>query len=219
MNYITRILAIILLIISTSTLNAASSINEMPMYGGGNKAVQLKKADEAFITDMMKAGYSRESGSQVTVQKGWDAFEKQNYAIAMKRFNQAWLLDPENGDVYHGFALVVYERDKSPSEAEKYFIMAFTKAKVNANAYVDYGRFLMLQKRYDESLIQLQKAFEKSPKAHNVCANMSFVFYKMNDFVQSCKWAKAAKLNNDLLESSYLEEICHRAGEDLQNMN
>lgn len=187
-------------------------INEIPMYGNMNKTEEMKKADAVLIAEVQKAGYSREAGAKAAVQRGWTSFDKGDLGGAMRRFNQAWLLDPENGDIYHGFAVVVHRRDKSLSEAEKYFHLALSKPKVGANAYVDYGRFLWLQNRYDESLAQLNKAIKISPTAYNAYSNISFVYYKKGDFVQACKWAKDAKTNNDQLEPGYLEEMCHRAG-------
>jgi len=188
--------------------------NEIPMYGGINKTEEMKKADADLIAGVEKAGYSRQSAAQEAVRKAWIYFEKGDFLTAMKRFNQAWLLDPENGDVYHGFALIVHQRDNAISEAEKYFHMALSKSRVSVNAYVDYGRFLWLQKRYDESLTQLNKALEISPKAYNARAHISFVYYKKGDFVQACKWGKAARANNDQLETGYLENVCSQAGSE-----
>jgi Tfp pilus assembly protein PilF len=204
------IAALLVILIGTSGV-IAQSFNEMPMYGGINKNEKMKKADADLIAAIEKAGYSRQSGSQDAVRKGWLYFEKGDLSTAMKRFNQAWLLDPENGDVYHGFALIVHQRDNAISEAEKYFKMALSKSRVSVNAYVDYGRFLWAQNRYDESLIQLDKAIEISPKVYNARSNISFVYFKKGDFIQACKWAKAAKDNNDQLESGYLEAMCRRA--------
>jgi Tfp pilus assembly protein PilF len=204
------IAALLVILIGTSSV-IAQSFNEMPMYGGINKNEKMKKADADLIATIEKQGYSRQSGSQDAVSKGWFYFEKGDLSTAMKRFNQAWLLDPENGDVYHGFAVIVHKRDNAISEAEKYFKMALSKSRVSVNAYVDYGRFLWVQNRYDESLIQLDKAIKISPKAYNARSNISFVYYKKGDFIQACKWAKAAKDNNDQLESGYLEAMCRRA--------
>jgi Tfp pilus assembly protein PilF len=213
MTCITHLLIVFLLLTCPVVLYAAPPINEQPMYGGVIKTEQQKKSDEAFIAEIEQKGYSREVGSRTVVQKGWEAVGKHDYGIAMRRFNQAWLLDPENGDAYHGFAVVVHQRDNSLTEAEKYFRMALSKSKVGANAYVDYGRLLWLQGRYDESLAQLSRALEKSPKGYNAYSNMSFVYYKKGDFDQACKWAKAARENNDQLEPGYLEDMCRRAGD------
>ena len=210
MNYI-RCTIILILCFTAIKVYAALPINEMPMYGGIKKTDEMKRADAAFIARVEKTGYSKESGAEAAVEKAWDFFGKRDFSNAMKRFNQAWLLDPQNGDVYHGFALVVYQRDNDFLEAERLFRLALSKPKVRVNAYVDYGRFLWLQSRYDESLVQLNRAIEVSPKANNAYSNISFVYYKRRDFPQACKWAKAAKDNNDQLEPGYLEEMCRRA--------
>lgn len=211
MKHISRLIIFLLFLVAIQVY-AALPANEIPMYGNINKTEEMKKADAAFVAEIKKAGYTLESGAKAAIKRGWDYFEKRDFGGAMKRFNQAWMLDPENGDVYHGFALVVHQRDNALSDAEKYFRMALSKSKVSVNAYVDYGRFLWLQNRYDESLTQLRKAIAISPKAYNAYSNMSFVYYKKGDYVQACKWAKAAKTNNDQLEPGYMEEMCRRAG-------
>ncbi len=41
---------------------------------------------------------------------GWRVhLQKKGVATAMKRFNQAWLLDPDSGDAFRGFAVMVME--------------------------------------------------------------------------------------------------------------
>lgn len=190
---------------------ASLPINERPMFGGINKTDEMKKSDEAFLLSIEKAGYTRENGAKEVVKAGFQYSKKGDLTSAIKRFNQAWLLDPENGDVYSGFAIITAKRNGSPTEIEKYFSMATSKPKVTEDAYVDYGRFLWSQNRLDESLIKLQKALEISSKAYNARANISFVFFKKSDFIKACEWANDAKNNGDQLEPGYLEDICKRA--------
>ena len=128
------------------------------------------------------------------------------------RFNQAWLLDPENGNIYHGFAVVTAVRGGTPSEVEKLFLLALSKPKVDSVAFVDYGRFLWTQKQYEKSLVQLNKALERSSTARNARSNISMVYYLKGDFSNACEWAKAAQKNGDVLESGFLEDMCRRAG-------
>ena len=129
----------------------------------------------------------------------------------MKRFNQAWLLDPENGNSYHGFALVISMRGGSPSEVEELFQLAVSKPKAGAQVFVDYGRFLRTQKQYEKSLMQLNKALERSSTARNARSHISFVYYLKGDFRNACQWAKAAQKNGDTLEVGFLDDMCRRA--------
>lgn len=187
-------------------------LNQLPMYGGREKSAEMKKADAEFLAGIEKQGLSREDGAKKAMQAGWRFFDKKDLATAMKRFNQAWLLDPENGNIYHGFAVVTSERGGSPPEVESLFQLALSKSKVDAEAFVDYGRFLRTQKQYEKSLIHLNKALERSSRAFNARSQISFVYYLKGDFSSACEWAKASQKNGDKLEAGFLEDMCRRAG-------
>jgi Tfp pilus assembly protein PilF len=122
------------------------------------------------------------------------------------------LLDPENGNAYHGFALVTSVRGGTPSEVERLFQLAVSKTKIDPVAFVDYGRFLWTQKQLEKSLVQLNKALQLSPTARNARSNISFVYYLKGDAGNACSWAKDAQKNGDELEKGFLEDMCRRAG-------
>lgn len=186
-------------------------VNQLPMFGGREKTAEMKSADAAFVASIEKQGISREEGAKQVIQSGWSYWAKRDFATAMARFNQAWLLDPENGNVYHGFALVTSVRGGPPSEVDCLFLVAISKTKVDFMAFVDYGRFLWTQKQYEKSLVQLDKALQLSSTARNARSNISFVHYLKADFGSACEWAKAAEKNGDELEKGFLEDMCRRA--------
>ncbi len=188
-------------------------INQLPMYGEREKTVEMKSADAAFVASIEKQGLSRQEAAKRAVQSGWLYWAKRDFATAMSRFNQAWLLDPENGNAYHGFALVTSVRGGTPSEVERLFQLAVSKAKVDPVAFVDYGRSLWTQKQLEKSLVQLNKALQLSPTARNARSNISFVHYLKGDSGKACAWAKDAQKNGDELEKGFLEDMCHRAGQ------
>lgn len=187
-------------------------LSQLPMYGEREKTESMKSADAEFISSMDKRGLTRQNASKEVMQSGWTAWAKRDLVTAMSRFNQAWLLDPENGNAYHGFALATAVRGGNPSEVERLFQLSIAKPNVDAVAYVDYGRFFWTQKQLDKSLTLLNKALEISPKAFNARSNLSFVYYMKSDFASACTWAKDAQKNGDELEKGYLEEMCSRAG-------
>lgn len=97
--------------------------NLKPMYG--DKCVKtgsLKKSDAKFIKSELKRYGTPDSASNVYVAMGWSHFYRKDPETAMKRFNQAWLLDRENPNVYFGFGhLIRYAFSKDPAEAEKFY--------------------------------------------------------------------------------------------------
>jgi Flp pilus assembly protein TadD len=208
------------LLLATATATAFADplpINQLPMYGDRAKTEAMQKADADFMTSMEKQGLSRAEGARQMLRQGWAAWGKQDMATAMARFNQAWLLDPENGNAYHGFALVLALREGTPSDIERMFRLATSKPTVDAEAFVDHGHFLMGQKRFDASLVQLGHALRISPTARNARANMAFVHYLKSDFANACAWARKAEANRDRLEPGFLEEVCTRAAGELED--
>lgn len=94
--------------------SAGTRIDEAPMYGGMNRASEpaLHAADGKFIAEVTSHYGSREKASSVWVEQGFVFYRQNNNSMAMRRFNQAWLLNPNNPEVYTGFASVLFDQGK-----------------------------------------------------------------------------------------------------------
>lgn len=206
------IVAALLLFSASWALADTLPINQLPMYGRQEKNEAMKAADAAFLADIDKRGITRQDATKQAVQAGWAHWRKKDVASAMRRFNQAWLLDPDNGNAYHGFAVVMAGRGSAPAEVEDLFLQATSKANVDTVAWVDYGRFLWTQWRLEESLTILQKAIQLSPTVRDARAHIAFVHYLQKDYGNACRWAQQAEANGDGLESGFLEDMCAASG-------
>lgn len=187
-------------------------LNQLPMYGRQEKNEAMKAADAAFLAEVERQGLTRQEAAKQMVQRGWRYWRQKDLATAMQRFNQAWLLDPENGNAYHGFAVITADRRAAPAEVEALFLQAISKADVDTVAWVDYGRFLWIQQRLEESLSTLQKALSLSPTARDARSHIAFVYYLQKDYGSACRWAQQAKANGDGLENGFLEDMCTASG-------
>ena len=89
-------------------------IDNFPMYG--QPAIQrpnfLKKADEDFITEASSGLGSREAASKAWAAKADEYMNKRDYHYAMRRYNQSWLLNPNNYQPHWGFGRIMLERGK-----------------------------------------------------------------------------------------------------------
>ena len=183
------------------------------MYGERTKTAEMKKADAVLIDAIEKQGLSHQEAAARAIQTGWSYWRKNDLVTAISRFNQGWLFDPENGDAYHGFALVTSARGGAPSEVERFFLMAVSKSNISPEVFVDYGYFLWKQKQLEKSLVQLNKALALSSTAHNARSNIALVHYLKKDMASACTWAKAAQKNGDQLEKGFLEDMCSKAAQ------
>ena len=87
-------------------------IDQVPMYGGMDRqsVPELKKGDEEFIAKVSSAFGGRENAAKRWVVQAFAFYNHDELDMAMRRFNQAWLLDPKNPEVYWGFGAVLHDR-------------------------------------------------------------------------------------------------------------
>lgn len=85
-----------------------------PMYGQPKivRPENLKQADEAFVRDAVLRFKNRQSASQAYAAQGWNAFRAGQLDTAIRRFNQAWLLNPKNYSAHWGFGAVLGQQGK-----------------------------------------------------------------------------------------------------------
>src|SRR2546423_2550994 len=65
-------------------------IDQVPMYGGMDRSAypELKAGDEKLIQDASTAFGSREKASTAWVDQGFRFYQRDDLAMAMRRFNQ-----------------------------------------------------------------------------------------------------------------------------------
>jgi Tfp pilus assembly protein PilF len=113
-------------------------IDQVPMYGGMDRAAkpELKAADEKLIQGTTKEFGSRSAASAAFAEQGFAYYRKDDLANAMRRFNQAWLLDPENPESYWGFASILSDQ-KRYCEAAGHMETALSKPGLQPGALPD----------------------------------------------------------------------------------
>ncbi len=87
--------------------NVEEDLSLLPKYGEKEKTKNQKLADEQFINDFLKEGITREEASEGIVSGAWEWYYQGDLETAMKRFNQAWLMNSNNPEVYIGFGTIV----------------------------------------------------------------------------------------------------------------
>ena len=162
-------------------------LNEQPMYGNQPKTTAMIQADKAFLAETEKRGYSHVQGSNMSVTLGWRYFrERHDIPTAMKRFNQAWLLDPGNGDAFHGFAVLLMARDRDARQAEQLFQRGITAPRQSPGIWLDYGRFLVMVKKPGEAVAPLRKALTFADMGPDAEALLTLALDQSGDHASAC---------------------------------
>lgn len=84
--------------------------NELPMYGGVPRTPAEKAADEKFVQDVTREFGSKEAAFENGFELGWAYYAKRDYVKAMYRFNQCWLLNPDDVRLNNAFGVVMAAR-------------------------------------------------------------------------------------------------------------
>ena len=99
-------------------------INELPMYGGGELPKRVIKANKEFVEivkrDCEKQGIPLADAAFQQAMVGRNLFVKGDMLTAIKRFNQAWLLDQNCYLAFEGFAVISQKRGNL-ADAVKYY--------------------------------------------------------------------------------------------------
>jgi tetratricopeptide (TPR) repeat protein len=129
-------------------------IDEVPMYGGMDRSAypELKAADEWFIAGVSQEFGSREDAAKAWVDIGYRFYYADELGLAMRRFNQAWLLDPKNPEVYWGFASVLHDQGKNCESMRIVNLSLARNPPTNKGFYADAGRIVALCAINDEQL-------------------------------------------------------------------
>ena len=122
-----------------SQTDCPEGINLLPMYGEVKKCEQQVELDNEFILESEKQFKDRKKASEYYVSKGWEYFYKDDNDTSMKRFNQAWLLNPDFSDSYFGFAALM-EIQGNITESERLYNIGKEKDSNNKRAIKCYQR-------------------------------------------------------------------------------
>lgn len=200
--------------------------NEIPMYGSEPFPDYLVEANEKFITRSIESAGTREAAYEHFKNRGWEYFSKGDHSTAMKRFNQAWLLDRDRYESYWGFALLAASK-QDYEQAVKMFTLAYRKNDQNHRLLVDIGLcytnyalettdHLTAKSYLATSIGFYKKAAALDDSFIALYHNWSVTLSAMFDFTGSWKMIKKAiKLSREqnggyekyLIESGYLDEL------------
>ena len=164
------ILLALLLTACSSTQDCPENINILPMYGNQKKCQEQIDIDQDFLKECDEIYKNRREASTDYINKGWGYFYKNNFNNAIKRFNQAWLLDSLNADCYWGFGNILGKQLKF-EESLKYFDKSLKINPNNSNVWLcsatSYGQIFFQtqnQDKLDIAIKYLKKSIRLNPK-------------------------------------------------------
>lgn len=184
-------------------------INECPLYGGTKDRDNLDQVDQAFIRTAVASAGSREAAALQFIDYGWQSFREKDIPLAMERFNQAWLLDPKNGSVFHGMAVLVHVRDNNIAQADLLYQAALTAERISdPYLYADMGQFLGRTDRHIEAIAFLRKVLELDPATPGVRANLSISLLSTGSQDEACDVVLEAQERGETIKETLYDLAC-----------
>jgi Tfp pilus assembly protein PilF len=147
--------------------------NEQPFFGFAVKTDAQREADDKFVKPLLEATGSREKALDETTKRGWRALGSGKVAEAALRFNQAYLVAPEQSSVYHGLAAIAQIRFNDLDFAEELFRIAQKQPNPLKVLNADYGRLLLIAKRPKDAQPVLEQAVKDPPDFGDAWTNLA----------------------------------------------
>lgn len=203
------------------------------MYGQPEipRPEHMKERDDAFI----KKAITGFNGDRKEASKAWasvaeEFFRNGNLHYAIRRYNQAWLLDPENYLAYWGFGQIKLARDELDAS-----ISNFEKAKSLINdpyqepalqsdtgsAYTYKamsipGEFAEEKARYFEISFQhFRKSSELDPAYSFAYKRWAIALYESGKYAETWEKVKKAESLNEPISEKFLALLREKMPEPL----
>ena len=167
-------------------------INEQPFFGFTAKNSEQQAADANFVNAIIQAAGTREKAFEETTKRGWRAINANRMGEAAQRFNQAFLISPEQSGVYQGFAAVTLARFKDLDATEELFKVALKQPHPMKALNADYGRFLLVAKRPKDAQPVLEQAVKDAPDFADAWTNLAWARFQNGDQAAACAAAEEA---------------------------
>jgi Tfp pilus assembly protein PilF len=195
--------------------------NEIPLFEGVTKTTEQKAADQQFIIEATKAANGDINiATKHMIAKGWDAIQKNDLSTATKRFNQAYLLNPNDYNLYWGLGIVSNIKGDFEN-SEKLFAKGAALDRKDIRFLSDYGFalqqgaiFFAHKNKVDPrpKLKEAQKLFEEAikrdPKQALPHARLAVIYYYLGDCTATkAEVAKAESLGGEGLDPRFIKDM------------
>ena len=181
--------------------------DEQPFYGFAIRTAEQRAADAKLVVDLTAAAGTRQKAFDAVTVRGWKAITAGRTAEAAKRFNQAFLLEPEQSSVYHGFAMIVQMRFNDLTFADELFRLARRQPHPLKALNTDYGRLLLMAKRYRDAQPVLDQAVVDTPDFGDTWGYLAFARLQNGDKAGAC--TAAAEASNRKPSRSTVRDLIH----------
>ncbi|WP_173467492.1 hypothetical protein [Fibrobacter succinogenes] len=179
------------------------SINEIPEYGNQPKSPEMLQADQQFLNTVK--GKEQQAFDHM-MNVGWSFFKRGDIGTAIKRFNQAWLIDSTRYESYWGFA-AAEGRLNNLETSKHYYEKALSHGGDTKILNPEYAIVLREQAKAEnnsEKLAEADNLFMSEIEAGNEKAACIYAYqlYRDNKKEEACKIMESCPDDKDNLKKA-----------------
>jgi Tfp pilus assembly protein PilF len=206
---------------------ALSNKRLQPKYGNLPKSDEEKQADEKFISStlqMTEFNGDRTKASDKMIQLGFTYLTRGDVKTAMYRFNQGYLLDSNNTDIYWGYG-AVYMTLGDYATGKKQYEEGLSINPSNTHLLTDLGTYYLgqfyildrgiekssAQVHLDSAIVYLNKSYLLDAKDFNTTFKLSICYWKKGDCTNAWKfYDECAAIDKERIPSDYRDELTQK---------
>jgi Tfp pilus assembly protein PilF len=178
---------------------AKSDIRLRPKYGYAVKTEEQKNDDKEFVEAVFKTIPDKRKASNHLIELGFK-YLYTDIKTAMYRFNQAYLLDSTNTDIFWGYG-GVYMTLGDYKKAQQEYLEGLSANSQNTHLLTDYGTYFMNQyyvllpvnekdalTNLDSAINYTTKSYQIDNKDQNTTFKLSVCYYQKKDCNNAWKY-------------------------------
>ncbi len=189
--------------------------NEIPMYGGNHNPTV--EQNHEF--------------SKSAVDLGWKYYYQGDFDTAIKRFNQGWMFDRENPDVYWGFGLIMGQRasvektennlkesirflemarDKRPEDGRIIGDLALSQAILGHYCKTEINNTKAAKEHFEKARDLFPQAFKLNHEYPPIVANWSVFYFYTGEYQEAKIKADEAIKMGYTFSPDYMKDLTEK---------
>ncbi len=170
-----------------------------PHWGGREIPTEIRQQREALLQGLAERKAEPNDFALEVTETGWNAMAEADFNTAMRRFNQAWLVQPQTPYAIMGMAMVVFERDGDVKGG--LMLMQSLEQPLAEDGFYWINRASMKKRSgmHSEALEDFQRAARIAPDNTIVVKSLAELFHVTQNYPAACAMlTKARGMNVDM---------------------
>jgi tetratricopeptide (TPR) repeat protein len=158
---------------------AKADIRLLPEYGNVTKTKEQVEDDDELIKTSLKIDTTHRKASDHLVTLGFTYLSRGDIKTAMYRFNQAYLLDPKNENIYWGYG-AIYGTFNDYQTAIVQYDKGLSINPKSATILTDKATLYFVKFQQDNDQVKLNTAIDLLKKSYEIDSNSVNTTYKLS---------------------------------------